>query len=100
MENMIVKGKVNDDLTVIYDEFLEPENVSSVYAGKLINIIFRRKIVCANKKVRAVVISHEELQDIQRVPLVNGEAYVEILSDNASISCISWVVKSTVVPCI
>ena len=28
MENMIVKGKVNDDLTVIYDEFLEPESVS------------------------------------------------------------------------
>ena len=85
MEKMIVKGRVNDDLTVIYDEFLEPDNVSSMYAGKLINIIFRRKIVCSNKKVRAVVISHEELQDIQRVPLVNGEAYVEILSDNASI---------------
>ncbi len=85
MEKMIMKGRVNDDLTVIYDEFLEPDNVSSMYAGKLINIIFRRKIVCANKKVRAVVISHEELQDIQRVPLVNGEAYVEILSDNASI---------------
>lgn len=85
MENMIVKGKVNDDLTVIYDEFLEPENVSSLYAGKLINIIFRRKIVCNNKNVVAVIVSHEELQAVQRVPLVNGEAYIEILSDNASI---------------
>ncbi|MCR4846772.1 MAG: DUF5717 family protein [Eubacterium sp.] len=85
MENMIVKGKVNDDLTVIYDEFLEPENVSSMYAGKLINIIFRRKIVCNNKKVAAVIVNHEELQAVQRIPLVNGEAYVEILSDNASI---------------
>ncbi len=85
MENMIVKGKVNDDLTVIYDEFLEPENVSSMYAGKLINIIFRRKIACNNKNVAAVIVSHEELQAVQRVPLVNGEAYVEILSDKASI---------------
>lgn len=85
MENMIMKGKVNDDLTVIYDEFLEPENVSSLYAGKLINIIFRRKIVCNNKNVVAVIVNHEELRDVQRVPLVNGEAYVEILSDNASI---------------
>ncbi len=85
MENMIVKGKVNDDLTVIYDEFLEPENVSSVYAGKLINIIFRRKVVCTNKNVTAVIVSHEELQNVQRVPLVNGEAYVEVLSENASI---------------
>ena len=85
MENMIVKGNVNDDLTVIYDEFLEPESVSSMFAGKLVNIIFRRKLVCYNKGVRAVIVTHEELQHVQRVPLVNGEAYVEILSDKASI---------------
>lgn len=85
MENMIIKGKVSDDLTVIYDEFLEPENVSPLYAGKLINIIFRRKLVCFNKGVRAVIITHQELEEVQRVPIVNGEAYVEILSNTASI---------------
>lgn len=85
MENMIVNGKVSDDLTVIFDEFLEPENVSSLFAGKLINIIFRRKIVCFNKGIRAVIVTHEELENVQRVPIVNGEAYVEILSDSASI---------------
>ncbi len=85
MENMIIKGEVNDDLTVIYDEFLEPESVSSMFAGKLINIIFKRKLVCFNKNVRAVIINHEELSNEQRVPLVNGEAYVEIISDNASV---------------
>ena len=85
MENMIIKGEVNDDLTVIYDEFLEPESVSSMFAGKLINIIFKRKLVCFNKNVRAVIINHEELSGEQRVPLVNGEAYVEIVSENASV---------------
>ena len=85
MESMIMKGKVNDDLTVIYDEFLEPESVSSLFAGKLINIIFRRKLVCYNKNVRAVIVSHSELSKVQHVPLVDGEAYVEILSDNATI---------------
>lgn len=85
MESMIMKGKVNDDLTVIYDEFLEPESVSSLFAGKLINIIFRRKLVCYNKNIRAVIVSHGELSKVQHVQLVDGEAYVEILSDNASI---------------
>ena len=85
MEKMIMKGKVNDDLTVIYDEFLEPESVSSIFAGKLINIIFRRKLVCFNPNVRAVIVSHAELSRVQHVALVDGEAYVEILSDNASI---------------
>lgn len=85
MENMIIKGKVSDDLTVLYDEFLEPETVSPLYADKLINIIFRRKLVCFNKGVRAVIITHQELEEVQRVPIINGEAYVEILSNTASI---------------
>lgn len=85
MENMIISGKVSDDLTVLYDEFLEPETVSPLYASKLINIIFRRKLVCFNKGVRAVIVTHRELEEVQRVPIVNGEAYVEILSNTASI---------------
>lgn len=85
MENMIIKGTVSDDLTVIYDEFLDPETVNPIYADKLINIIFRRKLVCDNKGVRAVVVTHQELEDVQVVPLVNGEAYIEILSPDASI---------------
>ena len=85
MEKMIMDGKVSDDLTVIYDEFLEPESVSSLFAGKLINIIFRRKLVCHNKNVRSVIISHNELSETQHVPLTDGEAFVEVLSDNAAI---------------
>lgn len=85
MKDMIKQGRVSDDLTVIYDEFLEPESVSPTYASKLINIIFRRKLVCYNQGVRAVVITHRELEKVQRIPIVNGEAYVEILSNTASI---------------
>lgn len=85
MENMIIKGEVSDDLTVLYDEFLEPGSVSPLYAGKLINIIFRRKLVCFNKKVRAVIVTHREIEEVQRVPIIDGEAYVEILSNTASI---------------
>lgn len=85
MENMIIKGKVSDDLTVLYDEFLDPDTVNPLYASKLINIIFRRKLVCFNKGVRAVIVTHQELEEVQRVPIVNGEAYVEILSNSASI---------------
>ena len=85
MENMIIKGMVSDDLTVLYDEFLDPDTVSPIYAGKLINIIFRRKLVCFNQGVRAAIITHQEIEEVQRVPIINGEAYVEILSDTASV---------------
>ena len=38
MEKMILQGKVSDDLTVIYDEFLDPETVKPEFASKIINL--------------------------------------------------------------
>lgn len=35
---------MSDDLTVIYDEFLDPDTVKPEFATKLINIIFKKKI--------------------------------------------------------
>ena len=86
MEKMIVKGMVNDDLTVIYDEFLDPENVKPEFASKLINIIFKRKFVCDNKNIEYIIVTHEELEKEEKIPVVNGEAYVEIISSSAIIT--------------
>ncbi len=86
MEKMIVKGIVNDDLTVIYDEFLDPENVKPEFASKLINIIFKRKFVCDNRNIEYIIVAHEELEKEEKIPVVNGEAYVEIISSSAIIT--------------
>lgn len=83
MERMIVQGIVTDDLTMIYDEFLDPENVSPEFASKLINIIFKRKFVCENKNIVSVIVSHEELEKTEQVKVVNGEAYIDIISPSA-----------------
>ena len=61
MEKMILQGKVSDDLTVIYDEFLDPETVKPEFASKIINIIFKRKIVCDNQNITGILVSHGEL---------------------------------------
>lgn len=86
MEKMIVKGKVNDDLTVIYDEFLDPETVSSEFASKLINIIFKRKFVCKNKNIVSIIVTHQELEKEVKISVTDGEAYVEIISPSAVIT--------------
>lgn len=83
MERMIVQGIVSDDLTMIYDEFLDPETVRPEFAAKLINIIFKRKFVCENKNIVSVIVTHEELEKSEQIPVVNGEAYVEIISSSA-----------------
>ncbi len=86
MERKIVDGEVSDDLTVIYEEFLDPNNVKPEFASKLINIIFKRKFICRNKNIVSVIVTHEELEKSEQVDVVNGEAYVEIISDSAIIT--------------
>lgn len=86
MEKMILAAKVSDDLTVIYDEFLDPETVKPEFASKLINIIFKRKFVCDNENITSILVSHGELGGEVRVPVVNGEAYVEILSQSVIVT--------------
>ena len=86
MERMIMQGTVSDDLTVIYDEFLDPETVKPEFAARLINIIFKRKFVCNNENITDIIVSHSELGGEVKIPVVNGEAYVEIISQSAIIT--------------
>lgn len=86
MERMIIQGTVSDDLTVIYDEFLDPETVKPEFAARLINIIFKRKFVCNNENITDIIVSHSELGGEVKIPVVNGEAYVEIISQSAIIT--------------
>lgn len=86
MERMIMQGTVSDDLTVIYDEFLDPETVKPEFAARLINIIFKRKFVCNNENITDIIVSNSELGGEVKIPVVNGEAYVEIISQSAIIT--------------
>lgn len=86
MERKIVDGEVSDDLTVIYEEFLDPKGVKPEFAANLINIIFKRKFICRNKNIVSVIVTHEELEKSEKVDVVNGEAYVEIISNSAIIT--------------
>jgi hypothetical protein len=86
MVKMILDGTVSDDLTVIYDEFLDPETVKPEFADKLINIIFKRKFVCDNPNIKEIIVSHKELSGEERIPVTNGEAYVEIISPSTTIT--------------
>ena len=86
MGEQILKGRIDDDLAVIYSEFLDPAQVSEKYAFQLINIIFKRKLICNNKKIRAVAVKHRELDKEVIVPMQGGVAYVELITDSAVIA--------------
>ncbi len=86
MGEQIVKGRIDDDLSVIYAEFLDPAQVNEKYAFQLINIIFKRKLICSNKHICSVAVKHRELNSEVIVPMKDGVAYVELITDSAAIS--------------
>lgn len=86
MGEQILKGNIDDDLSVIYAEFLDPGQVNEKYAFQMINIIFKRKLICQNKHIRSVAIKHRELDKEVIVPMHGGVAYVELITDSAAIS--------------
>ena len=88
MESQIIKGVIHEFLLVIYKEFLHPDNVNPKYAARLSNIIFKRRLTCNNPNMKAVIVNHKELSEEQQVPIIDGTAYVDIITDSAVITLI------------
>ena len=88
MEGQIVKGGIHEHLLVIYKEFLKPDNVNPKYAARLTNIVFKRRLLCKNANIKAVIVSHKELEQEQQVPLQDGVAYVDVITDSAVITLV------------
>lgn len=88
MESQIVKGVIHEFLLVIYKEFLHPDHVNPKYAARLTNIMFKRRLTCGNPNMKAVIVSHRELVEEQQVPIVDGTAYIDVVTDSAVITLI------------
>lgn len=88
MESQIVKGMIHDFLLIIYKEFLKPEHVNPKYAARLTNIIFKRRLTCNNPNIKAVIVNHKELLEEQQLPVTDGIAYVDIVTDSAVITLV------------
>lgn len=88
METQIVQGVIHEFLLVIYREFLKPDAVNPKYAAKLTNIIFKRRLTCKNPNIRAVIVSHQEMNEEQQAALKDGVAYVDVITDSAILTLV------------
>ena len=88
MRGQIQKGRINDDLTVIYSEFLRPQAVTPHFAANLVSVIFKRKLTVLNDNIVSVVVSHKELEKESVVPVINHVAYVDMVTESAVISLV------------
>ena len=85
MEEQLKKGVINQDLEIIYQEFLKPDKLLTDLYPYLPNIIFKQKLICKNPNMKAVHVRHSQLEAEEKVYLTNQVAYVNVFTDNPNI---------------
>ena len=76
-------GKNNKILSIIYNDCLCDDKAAGSFSEFLYKVIFRHELTCTNPLMRYVCVVHKELDDEVVVPLIGGQAQVDIFTDDA-----------------
>lgn len=79
------EGRISENLAVIYEEFINEETLDETLAKKLPAVLFAREITCYNGNIIGVAVSHQELNQEEFVPLVQGKAVISCYTASAQI---------------
>ncbi len=74
-------GFVNRDMVVLYNHFINAENLNRQTASILPKVLFKHEISCHHPGIRGVIVSHREVEKDASYPLNDGVAYVDIYMD-------------------
>lgn len=83
--SQLYKGSISKSLALIYANVFAG-SVSDDIAALLPNVIFKHEIVCDNKNICSVCVSHKELDTETIIPLTDGRAYIDLFTANYIIS--------------
>lgn len=78
------EGRMNENYAVLYQEFLsnpKTEGQAKLLAQKL----FTHRLYCDDKKIRYVIVRHEQLREEEIYPCIQGVAYPRIYTEDAAI---------------
>lgn len=80
----ILKGNMDDNLAVIYDEVLD-KVLTQELAAPLADILYTHKYDCSNRMAAYVVVVQKHMKEEQRVPFTGGKAYFQLFSTDYAI---------------
>lgn len=81
----ILKGHMDDNLAVVYDEMLDKGILTQELAGPLADILYTHKFYCTNQMAAYVVIIQKHMKEEQRVPMSGELAYFQLFSNDYAI---------------
>lgn len=71
-------GRMNDNLAVVYEEFLEPFMISDKNADNMAKVYFAYKVECENRQMKRVYVKYKETKEVIGSDIRGGVAYVPI----------------------
>ena len=78
------EGRMNENYAALYQEFLsnpKTEGQAELLAKKM----FTCRLYCDDRKIRYVIVRHEQLREEESYPCIQGVAYPRIYTDDAVI---------------
>ncbi len=78
-------GKNDKMLSILYNDSLSDENYEKQFSEHLSKVLYRCEVTCTNPLMRYVCVSHKELEEEVTVPLINGEAQIDVFTDGAQV---------------
>ena len=81
----VLNGKIDENYSVIYKEFLKPSIIDSDLAEKLPAIINTYMVTCKNPYIKELMVYHKELKEGESVPVIGNKAYVTMYTEDCTI---------------
>ncbi len=81
----ILKGNMDDNLAVIYEEMLDKGILTQELAAPLADILYTHKFYCNNPAAAYVVVVQKHMKEEQRVPLSSQVAYFQLFSNDYAV---------------
>ncbi len=78
-------GKNDKMLSILYNDSLSDEKYEAQFSEHLSKVLFRYEVSCSNPLMRYVCVAHKERDEEIIVPLINGEAQIDIYTDDAKV---------------
>ena len=84
-KEQLSQGRINEDLAVIYKTIITKSMISGQIAEVYPSILLTQHFVCQDFTIKHVVIKHKEIDGEIKYPVVEGEAYFPIYTDNYAV---------------
>ncbi|MDO4261419.1 MAG: DUF5717 family protein [Eubacteriales bacterium] len=80
--------RISEELAWLYGRCLIPETLEEDELSALADLLFVRKLTCAEKRILQVEVSYDQLEEPFVTPLQSGAAYVPVYTPNAKITLV------------